>query len=65
MEEQPKNYEPPGPPRMKMESIGQVVDTKSFIVPARRTSIWLWIGISILLPILMSGAYFLISRIWH
>ncbi len=50
---------------MKMESIGQVVDTKSFIVPARRSSIWIWITISVLLPILMSGTYLLLRKLWH
>ena len=65
MENQSPKYEPEGPPRMKMESIGQVVDTKSFIVPARRSSIWIWITISVLLPLLMSGAYFMLKKLWH
>lgn len=54
----------PPPARGSLASYSGVLDTKSFVLPVRKSAIRLWIAIGIGLPLLMSGIYMAVKLLF-
>jgi hypothetical protein len=61
----PEPVRPPSRSREQLPSFSGLIDTKSFVLPVRRTVVWVWIAIAFGLPLLLSLGYFLAGRLFR
>jgi hypothetical protein len=52
----------PNDSRSRLASFANVLDTRSFILPVRRRLVWIWVAITLGLPMVLSAVYYLVKH---